>query len=1357
MGPDGRFRVSIANNTITALISTAEADCGLLHTAETPFYGWLHLAIAYDGTGGIPDENFAVMYLDGVEISRTQCNGAVLSATQPLNFGKGLDACFDQARFYATAVPYEELLMLQEFDGAYLKTGTVLDVCFSNDNLGVMPPAPAFLDSSASAAEVDMIGGAFIVDTGISGNSVFMEPSEYLVVDSVLTPVFTVEGMGVTFWLNPRFQPNEGDIAYIVRRPDTFRVVLNYETPSGENELCLELMAGDPPSWQTYCAEGVVRFDEWHAYAISVDPLSDNKVKIWVDGIEVWSAELAGQPADNPAQHDMFVSEAFLGRFGSLKVYSRALTFEDVAANSFRHNVNVHYDFDDPKLDEGVLADMSDFANDAEYVSAQVSHVEYDPNSTDYPSALVRGSAWFAPVSEQQVGEVTFKDSMDLWTAQFMVSIWVYICTSSEDSCGDFPKGSVFHKGAIDPTVAVGYDVTTQQLHVAVGEAVQSLPFTHFDEWTQIVVWADQSTGPCTFSVWVAPIAGAPEHHENMACPGGFHWDDSDWYLGAGEQGGEKWVFEGMMDEFHLFYDNPSIEYVQDALHKHAAQHSWAAASYDFDSKLDDVTDDSTPYANHAELVGNPQFSWQFGPVQCAPECTGGEKCCAHGLCVPEEEECFDCGPFPPECPQDEECCANGLCKPSGECPEVPDWESFACPDSSCIRIDGMNDTVQHVDPVDMDEFNSGAGDTVLSQWFQPSPDSFVSPAREVMYLPLLLEQVGYLEDGLLARVVRKIPEMGTVWSPSTWQWKTHGSWKGALKLSKYSLWHYLAMEISPLEKVVRCFVDGELTHVQKSPSYQFESVQSVALGAAATEFMSGPPRPYLGLLDSVEVRGKTVGVGEQRRIASRDHLRSYWTFDRHYQDSWPSDNALETTHGNPVFVPGYLGAAAQLDGNGTYFKSQPDSASMDSSEYALWTGAAFRTKDGIISSQYLLTKGQATQEAFSVKVSQATLEVRIGTQSHPFDIDNDCSQGCKWHSIGLKVLPNMEPPPTGYYVSLFYDGEYHSTALLQEPWGFIEPLSGPFYIGAHPQGTNPYSKFAGLIDEVFVSGVPIPDSVLAYMGHRIVGIWHMLGEYEGGNFDRFSIPTRCPFPIGPGEECPMPWPVRGAHAYFTNDSKVPGAAPLPTFTACQHEGEPPFDTNDGHCLVLNWDEENQQVTDYYDQFVVTKSDIDDDARRGHTFAAWVNLKGDSGRIIWGLGRGYLLSGPNDQNPALLVRSLSDQTEMYVNGESFPVLSGGQPLAIARNEWHHVAFVLNAWAWDEPTGTWRTEVQFYLDGQPADPIVDVEAGPAIIEEDFGTGIACPDQQFKGLLDQVYVLNRPVGNAEIQGMKNGTWP
>ena len=252
MGPDGRFRVSIANNTITALISTAEADCGLLHTAETPFYGWLHLAIAYDGTGGIPDENFAVMYLDGVEISRTQCNGAVLSATQPLNFGKGLDACFDQARFYATAVPYEELLMLQEFDGAYLKTGTVLDVCFSNDNLGVMPPAPAFLDSSASAAEVDMIGGAFIVDTGISGNSVFMEPSEYLVVDSVLTPVFTVEGMGVTFWLNPRFQPNEGDIAYIVRRPDTFRVVLNYETPSGENELCLELMAGDPPSWQTY-------------------------------------------------------------------------------------------------------------------------------------------------------------------------------------------------------------------------------------------------------------------------------------------------------------------------------------------------------------------------------------------------------------------------------------------------------------------------------------------------------------------------------------------------------------------------------------------------------------------------------------------------------------------------------------------------------------------------------------------------------------------------------------------------------------------------------------------------------------------------------------------------------------------------------------------------------------------------------------------------------------------------------------------------------------------------------------------------------------------------------------------------
>jgi hypothetical protein len=104
-----------------------------------------------------------------------------------------------------------------------------------------------------------------------------------------------------------------------------------------------------------------------------------------------------------------------------------------------------------------------------------------------------------------------------------------------------------------------------------------------------------------------------------------------------------------------------------------------------------------------------------------------------------------------------------------------------------------------------------------------------------------------------------------------------------------------------------------------------------------------------------------------------------------------------------------------------------------------------------------------------------------------------------------------------------------------------------------------------------------------------------------------------------------------------------------------------------------------------------------------------------------------------------------DGMVVYVNGEDHPVMFGSVPAHIARETWVHIAVVLDG----------AGDIQAYIDNIPATKIGPIPGMPALVGQDFGTGMACPGE-FNGLIDQVYAVNRALAAGDIAAMYWGSW-
>jgi hypothetical protein len=1245
------------------------------------------------------ESSYVDLYLDGqlVKSVSSDCTGMFKSmGTGTFKLGYALNGAIDEVRLYDKALSQDEISRIYEFDAAFLKDGPAMELTFDTE-YGDAPGDTGvdFMDSGPMLGGVNPTMGSRIVLTeGISGDSVFLEPGDSFVSVAEQFAAGSEDGFGLTFWLRPRLVHDGDEHGSIARLPGVFDIYIDYAT----HKLCLTDGAHCCGGLEGEFTSDELDYDAWHAYAVSVD-FNDDTVTWWVDGI--YSCEMGLPDAMTTAEiDDLLFGEGYAGRIDQIKVYSGPLRFIDVAGDAFRQGMNVLFSFDSDTirspLSGGTLLDLSGFWNLG--TTTNIDICDFDLQSACDPSEdepLVKGSARFQSTGDTDYESVEFSDSTDSSVDEFTVSVWVKIDASLET---DDKKSAIWAKGGCHtPSLSLEYDGISDEIVVksAGNETHFEAPPT--DTWTLMVLTGKKSGGSWKMDFYYKTVGSSPETQDkdNVTCTG-FTWYSSLWNLGCavppespggcscepgettcpcGCDGQETCLhpFVGMMDEFAIYYKAVSDEYIAGALYKHAANNSWASGEYPLSANVDGLVLDVTPYGNHGLMVAGidnhfvQQGAWD------------------------KDAEYKDCPVV-------------------GQCLDFNGKDQW-------IKVDpgwGWDETSDEA-------FVNAHGDLTTCFWQKANPDSHSNPNSGQQTSSLVTS--GNQKAGLRQTVSRE--------SPSAFRSEERLWWNGTVKgtgnaesaqalkgAPDFSFWRRICVETSKLTGDIRYFIDGTLAGV--GSFFDFNDIDSDDLIQIASD-ASGEYAFYKGQLGSVQFLSRPQGQGRQFLEAGRKQLRSLWTFDGHLHDSWPSKRELSLDNGDaPAFTAGRIGMSIYLDDESYMHSAIP--VPLDQpvhSELSLGGSFNAEVQDTAQTLLALTRDGQSDPVVVSLTDSNG-LNVSVFGVDNLFSVDWETGE---WHSFAARVGP-AESSPDECELTFYFDGTKHSSSPVQLQSSDCDNLSGTdIYAGSGESGTVNF--FTGSLDEVFISSVPLDESVLKYMHHRIAGIWHM--NIPAGNaLDAFHVPFDC------GTEGIHGYVATDSVGWTTDDFGCPNSSPV----------------NDAgsSCLRVGYfNTQTDGISTRRTDFAFTRSGIIDDLFRGFTYAAWVHLEdaeemGVNAHLL-AIGRQEVTS----DRVGLRLAAAHDGSRLILNGTSHFV-----PFVFKRNHWVHAVVVVDPWSH-------VLTLHVKPDGGTAKEFtVPMDTGPVVPAADIGTGTACNYSSLHGYLDEVYVINRVLSDDEIEQVRQGTW-
>lgn len=703
----------------------------------------------------------------------------------------------------------------------------------------------------------------------------------------------------------------------------------------------------------------IVPYDKWTAVGISIDT-QDEAATWYLDGIAISGGFPPGLACGG--LDDFVLGDGYEGEVDELRIYSRPLTFADVAKDSHKQGINVSFDFEpvSVRFDEeggfGELFDLSGFENTATLSDVDLCMASAGPNESMYcadDDALVRTSGKFGAGKS---AHAEFSDSMDDTIDGFAVSVWFNVAHVD----GATASRTIWKKG---DWLSLSFDPgdtdlkTDDSLIFTVGDSATSVGFDGADGWGYAAVSVAKPDSDCSATAWVGRRSdSSPEEHA-LSCTD-HEWTTDAWNLGGKTETDE---FVGLLDEFTLFYVPLTSGYVKDALFDHPAHYSWAAAEYALDEDFDGLTLDSTPYGNVARLFAG-----------------GGE---VNGVVVP----------------------SSNMWKPGYRHP---------CPRSDrCFEFTGEREWAERNNslpdfPFSQDAYANASGDLGMCFWQRADPDMAAlnsdvdgGQSREV--------SLAAVDDSLVVRQLLR-HEKSSKGNERFSSANLEAAWASGELLELRDMpgfgeWSRLCVFVSRLTGIASWFVDGRLRRTGAAWAPDVVTGGAVVRVGSDGSGKSG----YRGNLSAVTYHSRSVGLGGQYLEAGASLLRNYYRLDGHLGNAGPSRMPLVKGQGTVTFTnSGYLGKGLALDGESTLTAVPPNTPAVSSSD-SIWVGTAFRTTSS--TAQDILGIGDSDDKDLRISLTEGNkVKVSVHDQaSVTLDIpaSADGYADNKWHGLALEIL----------------------------------------------------------------------------------------------------------------------------------------------------------------------------------------------------------------------------------------------------------------------------------------------------------------------------------------------------------------
>ena len=1229
---------------------------------ETAPGGWSMLTLVWDGSS-----NYVKAYVDGAEVtSETGCVDSLSLASQLLKVGEALSGAFDELRIYDTALSPADVTRIYQMDVLYFKQDVAVDVSFDfefppagSDVPGMSPPS--YLDAGPGLGGLSLVPGSNYMHTeGVRNEAIFLEGPDRFVFTGTQSPAVGSDGCGATMWLRPRLRPDDETHGSILSKPGGADLFIDY----ADHKYCLnevQYCVGDPGKESVY---NIVPYDRWTALGISIDTQAGT-VTWYLDGIAVPGVFPPGLQCGE--LDNLVLGDGYEGEIDELRVYSRPLTFADIAHDSHRQGINVSFDFEQlsarlSDADDLVkMFDLSGFENTATLSDVDLCNASAGPDETMYCAGddpLVRTSARFG---EDDTAHLEFHDSMDDSIEGYAVSVWFNV----GDISGAIASRTIWEKGdwmslSFDPGTTD--EKTDDKLTFVVGGSTTSLDFDGAGGWAHAVVSVSSHTKGCSATAWLGKRSDSSPTEHALSCTD-HAWTTEGWNLGGKTAADE---FVGQMDEFALSYVPLTAGYVKDALFDHPAHYSWAAAEYSMDGDFDGLTLDVTPYGNVARLLEG------VGEV--------------NGTVV----------------------ASSNMWKPSYD---------HSCPRSGqCMRFSGQREWLERnvnlTDfPFSEEAHGNANGDVGMCFWQHADADvaalSTASGKRQNRQISL-----GAVDDAFVV-TQRLLHEEGTKDSARFSSSNLEARWgSGELlelrDMPGFGEWKRLCVFVSRLTGMASWFVDGVLTRTDAAWEPPMVSANAVVRVGSDETGNSG----YRGNMGGVSFYSHSVGGGKQFLEAGANLLRSYYRLDGHLGNSWPSRRPLtngQGSFGQDAFKftdSGYIGKGVDLDGSGTLLAPRASTPAVPPST-SVWLGTAFKTTTS--TSQDLLGIGRTDDHDLSVSLADGNkVNVSVhGQSSVTLDIPAGAAGYAdgEWHGLGLEILGTNEAGGGNgacdrYRIRLFYDGLPCTGGTCQQVVETAcDAFDKPLVVGTTPDAdgcSEPGSTcFVGTVDEFFASDLPMDESQVRFMFHRALGVWPMDGLGQA-SLDPFRVPSL----LG----------ASGADGYLSSGLTCGGEETLcdPSWLFDCGVGESPANTDGSHCLRLGLPTSEQGNFSERVDFSFTRNSFVDEAEREFTLAAWVYLvdaeADEAGNVLFASGRS------TEQEHAVSLTLGWDHVRFFLNARGYSV-----PYHVPRFQWVHVAVSV------EPK-CGGARLRFASEGQSSESFQEtIATGPNLAEGDLGTG------------------------------------
>jgi hypothetical protein len=1315
--------VSGLDGTGTIRVSSTLCDQDLTTPLHLRTAQWHHLAVSLDMS--FPDAGLA-LFVDGEAVaSSIGCDWAPQGVlVQYMIFGKDWPGAVDEIRLYDDILTEQDARSIYEFAAPYLGDVGALSIDFNSEFGSEMPRRSvgyySLLDRGPAQARVLLGPGSAVgFSDGIEGNSVWFDGSSYLVVEESGRRFQELNhDFGVSVWLRPEPPLDMFSTGSLARFPGVFHLYADYSS----ERLCLDLGHGNPYCLHVENKETIpptMTFHQWHHYAVSVQGprgSTPGQIRWWVDGVPV-DAQPCVFPVGSATWDDIYVGDGFVGHMDRLRVYFQKMSNADAAQDAFRPPIQASFRFEEEHVvtcggneECIVVRDLSGFENRALAENVRIcSGSDGQPLecALDGLTPLVGSSALL-----NQDGRITFDDTLDAATKEFAVSLW-FRANREDMMLPEAPAVLWEKEDTAGRTAALqlylGSDQTGNSgaLRVVVGNSSRDILCDECaTEWTHVVVSVRRDAG-CRADVWVNHEATAGSSWSGTThsfdC-GQLMWRDSPWTIGGGYMGGG---FVGMIDEFTLFSVPLNGDYVRDALYRHPAHRSPAAARYALSGSGSRGLVDSTPYQNHGDILDIREYY---------PRIVN-----------------------PTELPQDSLCPAGFPCVRFNGEGMVGKAKAGA---GSLPLPEGAADA-----------FSNTAGDMGLCFW------SLSDPVRVWQ----TIDTTGFLVAGLHKEsdLFHELDAIALIHGASWQNPSSNNSLPGGASIqfgstrmgrrtmpvpspSDFTHWHHVCMSASRLESVSRLYIDGVLAKMWSEAPLDDSPLGNTVLVGSSFGYLGSSDSPtWPGRMADLLVQSRTLEPAMQHFDVLQSHLQSRWTMDATLQDSWMSRRTLVTEPAGAgiPYGPGHVGRGVVLDGtSGLKVPLTPGTGPFNAEGLNLVVGVSYRLAEGAgAGPRALLSIG----DSLMMWLSGSELHMLIFPGGEWLDpeyahqvVSISGYDPAAWHSAAIQLHSQPCVDTAGYCgcsIVAFVDGM--SYPLTDIPGLGCGPLGGELRYGRFESGSFPL--FIGTLDEAFVSTIPLDESIVKYFHHRIIGYWDM----EGGRSDEL-------FPMMVAERIP----TRGATMYLsgkTGGSEIfgPGA-----WSACRGQSQ---------CLRVGFDAQRPAPT----HFMVSRTGLMDDVRQGMTLAGWFYLLEDASEpdrthCVWNAGARSFVGGVGEvtANAHHLCFGVANTLFAYNNRWLGDTAVGDHRVSYQapRGVWVHVAIVLDPW---------RGEAKLsFLEEESGSTDVftfAINSAPVAPSEDWGSGASCPSSTFDGFLDDFYLLSRPASDDEIAQMRGGTfgneWP